>query len=285
MKRISLLLLIIICLTGCIKRDNMENIKIVTTNYPNYFLIKKIYGNYSKIESIYPNGVNIDEYNLTNKQIKDYSSSDLFIFSGISNDKNYLNKMRDNNKDLKIIDSTLSMEYTNDISELWLDPSNLLMMASNIKKGLREYIDSYYLNNKIKSNYEKLKVKLSNLDAKYKDAIANSNYKTIVTSNKLFKYLEKYGLTVYVLDETDSNIDITTNEVKNLIKKGQIKNIYIKNNEQPNNTINALVNNYSVTTISWHTLDILSEEDANENNDYYTLMNKNLDSLKDELYK
>ena len=62
-----------------------------------------------------------------------------------------------NNKNLKILDTTLSMEYTNGIEELWLDPSNFLMMAQNIKKGFKEYISNYYLNNDINQNYEKLK--------------------------------------------------------------------------------------------------------------------------------
>lgn len=285
MKKISLFLLLVLCLTGCIKRDNMENITIYTTNYPSYYITKKLYGKFSKVKSIYPNGINIDEYNLTNKQIKDYSSSDLFIFNGLSKEKDYVSKMRNYNKELKIIDNTLSMEYTYNISELWLNPSNLLMMASNIKKGLNEYIDSYYLNNKIKENYEQLKVDVSNLDAKIQDNVNNSDYKIIVTSDKMFKYLEKYGLTVYVLDENDSNIDITVSEVKNLIKKGQIKYIFIKNNEEINNTIKSLTLNSSVTTLQWHTLENLSEEEANENNDYFTLMNQNLDSLKNELFK
>ncbi|MBR2840561.1 MAG: zinc ABC transporter substrate-binding protein [Bacilli bacterium] len=285
MKKISFLLILIICLTGCIKMDTMENINVYTTNYSTFYITKRLYGKYSKVKSIYPNGVNIDEYNLTDKQIKDYSSSDLFIFNGLSNEKKYISKMRDYNKDLRIIDTTLSMEYVNDISELWLNPSNFLMMASNIKKGLNEYIDSYYLNNKIKENFENLKVEISSLDAKYQDAVKGSSYKAIITSNKVFKYLEKYGLTVYVLDENDSNFDITLAEVKGLIKKGLIKYVYVKNNEEVNSSIKSLMDTYNITSLSWYTLENLSEEEVNDNEDYFTLMNKNLDSLKNELYK
>ena len=285
MKKISFLLILIICLTGCIKMDNMENINVYTTNYSTFYITKRLYGKYSKVKSIYPSGVNIGEYNLTDKQLRDYSSSDLFIFNGLSNEKKYISKMRDYNKDLRIIDTTLSMEYVNDISELWLNPSNFLMMASNIKKGLNEYIDSYYLNNKIKENYEKLKVELSSLDAKYQDAVKNSSYKAIITSDKVFKYLEKYGLSVYVLDENDSNFDITLTEVKGLIKKGLIKYVYIKNNEEINNSIKSLMDTYNITSLSWYTLENLSEEEINDNEDYFTLMNKNLDALKNELYK
>lgn len=285
MKKIYLIFILVFCLTGCIKRDNMENITIYTTNYPNYYITKRLYGGFSKVNSIYPNGVNNEQYSLTEKQIKDYSSADLFIFNGLSKEKDYVTKMRKYNNELKIIDTTLSMEYVNDISELWLNPSNLLMMTSNIKKGLNEYIDSYYLNNKIKTNYENLKVDLSNLDAKYQETVDNSKYKIIVTSDKMFKYLEKYGLTVYVLDENDSNIAITLSEVKNDIKKSLVKYIYVKNDEDINNTIKNLTANTGVTTLTLHTLENLSEDEVNENEDYFTLMNKNLEALKNELYK
>ena len=288
MKKIfSVFILTILCfsITGCLKRDNMESITIYTTNYPSYYITKKLYGKFSKVKSIYPNGVNINDYNLTGKQLKDYSNADLFIFNGLSEEKNYVDKMRKNNKDLKIIDTTLYMEYTYDMNELWLDPSNLLMMAQNIKSGFNEYIDSYYLNSNINSNYEELKIEISNLDAKLKDIILNSNNKVIVTSSKMFKYLEKYGLTVYILDENDSNIEITTNEVKKLIKNGSIKYIFIKNNEEENQTIKNLVSSTGVTVQKWHTLSNITDIESSDNLDYFKIMNNNLELLKNELYK
>lgn len=280
---LSTILLLALVMTGCLKRDNMEDIKINTTSYPITYITKRLYGKFSNIESIYPVGSNTDEYNLTDKQISDYSNADLFIFNGLGKEKNYVSKMRKNNRSLKIIDSTLYMEYTEDMNELWLDPSNLLMMAQNIKKGLTEYIDSYYLNSKINSNYEKLKIETSELDAEIKDTISNANSDIIVTSDKMFKYLEKYGLKVYVLDENDSNIQIVTNEVTKLLKEGKIKYIFVKNEE--NNTIKNLVTNQNAIVKKWNTLDNISEIQQTEKKDYFSLMKENIDMLKDELYK
>ena len=280
---LSIILILTFMITGCLKRDNMEDIKINTTSYPITYITKRLYGKFSNIESIYPVGSNIDEYNLTDKQINDYSNADLFIFNGLGKEKNYVSKMRKNNKELKIIDSTLYMEYTEDINELWLDPSNLLMMAQNIKKGLNEYIDSYYLNSKINSNYEKLKIEASQLDAEIKDTISSANNNIIVTSDKMFKYLEKYGLTVYVLDENDSNIQIITNEVSRLLREERVKYIFVKSEE--NNTIKYLVENQNAIVKKWNTLDNISETQQIEKKDYFSLMRENLNMLKDELYK
>lgn len=279
-----LLLFITLTLTGCLKRDSMEDITIYTTNYPSYYIVNRLYGKFSEVKSIYPNGSNINDYTLTSKQIKDYSKADLFVFNGLSKEKKYVTKMRKENQSLKIIDTTLYMEYTKDMSELWLDPSNFLMMAQNVKTGLKEYIDSYYLNSKINSNYEKLKIEASNLDAKIKDIVSNADNKVIVTSNNLFKYLEKYGLTVYVLNEEDSNINITLNEVRKLIQNGSIKYIFIKNDEEENSIIKNLVNSNKITVQKWHTLSNISEIEESENQDYFSIMNNNLELLKNELY-
>ena len=288
MKKISsilILLCLVMSLAGCIKRDSMEDITIYTTNYPTEYITKRLYGEYSTIKSIYPDGININNYKLTDKQIQDYSNSDLFIFNGLSNEKNYVDKMRKDNKDLKIIDTTLSMEYTNAPEELWLDPSNFLMMAQNIKTGFGEYIDSYYLNNKIEENYEELKIEASNLDAKIKEVISNGNSKTIVASSNLFKYLEKYGLTVYSLDEDNSDVNAVFRNVKGMINNGEIKYIYIIANEEVNNTVQKLIDDTGVQTQDWNTLSNLTEVQRTENEDYFTIMNSNLELLKNELYK
>lgn len=283
--RILFLFIFVFCLTGCLKHDNMEDITIYTTNYPSEYITQRLYGEFSDIKSIYPNGINIESYKLTNKQIEDYSNADLFIFNGLSNEKKYVEKMRKNNKNLKIIDTTLSMEYTNGIEELWLDPSNFLMMAQNIKTGFGEYIDSYYLNNKIEDNYEELKIEASNLDAKIKDVISNGNNKIIVTSNNLFKYLEKYGLTVYSLDEKNHDVNAIYRQAVNLINNGTIKYIFTIANENNNSTVQKLIDNTTVEVQEWNNLSNLTETQILEKENYFTIMNSNLELLKNELYK
>lgn len=277
-------ILIMIGTTGCIKRDSMENIKIYTTAYPIEYITDRLYGDHSDVYSIYPDGINIDDYNLTSKQIKDFSDSDLFIFNGLTSDKDLVTKLRKHNKNLKIIDSSLSMEYANSYEELWLDPSNFLMLAQNIKSGFEEYINNYYLNNSINENYEKLKIEASNLDAKIKQVVSTSNNKVIVASSDLFKYLEKYDLTVYSLEENDNLTNKTINEVKGLIENGKIDYIFIKSNEELNSTIKDLTEGTNIKTLEWHTLANITEIERSENSDYFSIMNENIELLKDELY-
>ena len=131
----------VLTLVGCFKRDNLEGIDIYTTVYPIEYITRRLYQENSNIYSIYPDGIIVDNYTLTDKQIKDYSKSSLFIFNALSPEKDYVIPMFNYNKKIKIIDSSLTMTYDYDIEELWLNPSNFLMMTQNIRMGFKNYIN------------------------------------------------------------------------------------------------------------------------------------------------
>lgn len=287
MKKLITLLLITtsILTSGCLKRDNLENIEIYTTSYPIEYITNRLYGEHSTVKSIYPDGVIIDSYELTDKQIKDYSNSSLFIFNGLAPEKKYVAPMFEHNKKIKIIDTTLSMDYENYIEELWLNPSNFLMLAQNIKIGFNEYINNHYLKNDIDEKYEELKVEVSNLDAKIKLMVESSTNKTIVVSDDLFKFLEdKYGLTVISLEENDNLTDKTKADVINLINSGKISYIFTTQNKEINNTVNEIKEQTNVELVELKTVTNLTEEERKNKDDYFTLMNYNLELLKQELY-
>lgn len=287
MKKFLLLLfclIITVTITGCFKRDDLEDISIYTTVYPIEYITEKLYGEHSKIYSIYPAGVNPSGYKLTDKQIKDYSKAKLFIFNGLSEEKKYVEKLFKYNKKLKIIDTTSSMEITYEEAEVWLDPSNFLMLAGNIKNGFNEYISNHYLKNEIEEKYQSLKIEISNLDAEISSMYENSSKKTIVVSNDLFKFLEKYGFTVLSLEENENLTDKLLSDVRTLITDGQIHYIFMKENEDVSKTIEALQKEFNVELLKLNTLSNLSEKEKNNNEDYVSIMNKNLELLKQELY-
>lgn len=286
-KIITLLLTTVILLTtnGCLKRDNLEDIDIYTTSYPIEYITNRLYGNHSIVKSIYPDGIIINQYQLTDKQIKDYSEASLFVFNGLDKEKEYVAPMFEHNKKIKIIDTTLSMDFENDIEELWLNPSNFLMLAQNIKIGLNEYINNHYLKSDIEENYEELKVEVSNLDAKIKLMVESSTNKTIVVSDDLFKFLEdKYGLTVISLEENDNLTDKIKADVVNLINSGEISYIFTTQNKDINDTVKEIQAATNVELAELKTISNLTEEERKNKDDYFTLMNYNIELLKQELY-
>jgi len=287
MKKIIIVLILLLGVTGCklFKKDSMENISIITTNYALEYVINHLYGENSLITSIYPDGVDIDNYKFTEKQIKDYSKKDMFVYMGITNDSDQAVTFLNNNNEIKIIDATFGMEikYTND--ELWLNPSNLLMISQNIKNGLGEYITSTYLLKDIDTLYQELKVSLSNLDAEYKTSIENANHNTIVVNDDAMLYLEKYGVNVISLDLDNPSYEKNLALFKSYLKNETIKYLYVYENKEINEDIKKIIDDNKVETLNIKNLKNITDEERELDKNYVTLMYENLEELKKELYK
>ena len=114
----------------------------------------------------------------------------------------------------------------------------------------------------------------------------NATYKTIVVSNDTLKFLEKYGFTVYSLDDRNSApTEKTINDVKNLIENGQVSTIFILQYDSINSTIQGIIDETGISTTEFKRLDSITDEERDNKEDYVTLMNDNIDLLKNTLYQ
>ncbi len=286
MKRIKLLLIPILLLTGCtiFKRDNMENINIITSIYPLEYSINYLNGESSIINSIYPDDINTDEYELTDKQLKDNSTKDLFIYMGLTKDSDIAVELINRNKNLKLIDATFGMEYKQDVSELWLNPSNLLMILQNIKNGLDEYIDNAYLKIEINDRYKELKLELSELDASLKTTIENANRKTIYANSKSALFLEKYGLTVIVVDEKHEQYEKNLALLKEAIENKNVTYFYRFEDTILPKGVKELVEGGKIKELEFRNLKNITDEERKNKENYVDITEKNIENLKKELY-
>lgn len=283
----SILFILLFSLTGCInfKKNDLENITIYTTSYPIEYITTTLYGEHSNIKSIYPDGTDIKKYELNEKQIKDYSKGNMYIFNGLSKEETYVSKFFKNNKNLMIIDASQSIEYSYSDNELWLDPSNFLMLSRNIKNGLIEYINSKVVITEIENKYNDLKLKISKIDANLRTIYENATHKTIVVDNNTLKYLEKYGFTVISLESIDGKVsEKNLNDAKTLINNGTVKYIFTLNNTEVNDTVTELVKTTKVELLEINSLSNLSDKQRSEMEDYFSLLNENIEMLKKELY-
>lgn len=289
-KIICLIVFITLFTTGC-KKDSMDDITIYTTTYPIEYITNELYGENSNVYSIYPNEV----IELSDKLINDYSSANMFVYNGLSNEKNYTVKMLNNNKNLMPVDATMGMENENGIEELWLNPSNFLMLCLNIKNGMKEYIDNTVLRKQIDTNYEKLKLDISELDAEIKLLIENADDTHILVSNNAFKFLEKkYNdpnntkvkkINVYSVANDNNLNDETIAEIKKQINNKTISNIIMFPNDVLTDEVESLLKENNINKLYFDPLTTLSVDNKNSGKDYVTVMKENLDVLKIELYK
>lgn len=282
---IALSLIITTCLTGCLKKDKMEDINIIATIYPIEYVTNRLYGDYSKIESIYPRGAVAKTYKITKKQLKDYSEYDLFIYNGESSEREYATKMLNNNKHLKIIDAAYGVDTIYSNSDVWLNPSNILMLGQNIKTELNSYISDPYLAKELEDKYTLLKVDITELETEMKKTNDNSVNNTIVVADESLNFLKKYGFNIINLTNNGKNKESNIEKAKSLMYSKDIDYIFVMEHSKNLDIVKTLTSNYSIETLTFRTIETITEEDVENNDDYLSIMHSNIDLLKQETYK
>ncbi len=268
--------------TGCFDFNNLEDATIYTTVYPIQYLAQVLYNDYSTSSMIYPNGALVDEYELTDKQINNYSKGTLFVYNGTTNEKQIAKSLINANNKLKIIDVAYGLKYNYGVEELWLSPSNFLMLATNFKDNLENLVDSKYVNEAIDSKYHKLEETLSIMDAdirKIASKAKENNKNTIVATTKVFKFLENYGFNVICLEDYEEN-SANLNTLKNSFSSGNYKYLLKENIEEENKTIKELKVQNNATIIDVNMMNTLTDNEVSKNADYLTIMNEFINNLK-----
>lgn len=286
MKRIKMLLILVLTLnlvTGCFKRDTMDDISIYTTSYPIYYLMEAIYGYNSEVDSIYPNGVNIDTYKLTKKKIEEYSKTDLFVYNGLGNEKNIAASFTNKNKDIKLIDVSKGIVLNEDENELWYSPSNYLMLAENIKDSLLTYVSSTIVKQEIINNYDTIKLTISEYDADLKTIADNASNKRIITGNKMFKFLEKYGFEVIVISSDEPNNTRNYNKAKRYIEDKSNSYVFVLSSDEEDENVKAY-EALGAEKITIDSMSNLTDEQVSDNTDYESLMDVLLEAIKMEVF-
>lgn len=281
-RSLVVLFITLILLTGCFKRDNMDDISIAVTKYPIEYLVKNIYGFNSTVSSVYPVGSDVDTYTLSKKQIRKYSTNDIFVYNGLTDEKKIAASLLNYNSGIKIIDVAKGLNDTYEEEELWLSPSNYLMLAQNIKDSLLSYTNSTILKQEINDAYEELKLNISMLDANIKVIAENASNKTIIVGNDLFKFLEKYGYNVLSIDES-KNKKSDYQEAKNLVSNKSNSYVFVLEKSVNDENV-AKLKNAGASIVSIKSLKSLNQDEINDGYDYLQYMNTFIDDLKSEVY-
>lgn len=278
MKKINVLILILGLLfitSGCsIKQDELEGAKIYTTVYPINYLVKILYGEKADITSIYPSDCDLNTYKLTRKQIRNYANGDIFIYNGLTKEKEIAKDLINENADLLIMDAANDLKLNNDVTELWLSPNNYLMLAKNIKEGLCEKITNKFTIEDIENKYKDFEERISLMDASLHSLGKKANEdgtNIIVVANSTFKFLETYGFEVIALDEQMKDTRIAS--IKNNFENGKYKYILSLDSDTETDLIKELMDNYKAEKIVINSLTLST-------NDYFDEMNSFIENLK-----
>lgn len=285
MKKLLIIFLSLFLLTGCLGDKDELDIKTYATLYPIEFATKYMYSDFSNISNIYPSGVDINTYELTDKQKDIFSNGDIFIYAGVTNEVNLAVTFLNTNSNLRIIDATKGVSYSVGVEELWLDPSNYLMIARNIKTTLKDYEKNIYNQEKIEKLYNDLKIKISELDVDLTMMGKNASRHTILVTDDAFGYLTKYNINIVSLDPNNSNVTKSYNDARKLISSGDIKYVYTMKGKTITEDMENFISSNNLEKLEIDTMYTLTDEQRKNGVGYLDIMNENITKFKTELFR
>jgi zinc transport system substrate-binding protein len=162
----------------------------------------------------------------------------------------------------------------------WVSPKSALVMAENIKNSLvevdPEHKDGY------EQRFEALKEKLVKLDNDFTSELSKMPKKDIVVSHQAFGYLcRDYGLTQHAIMGLSPDAEPRAQDMVNLTKTVKEKEVqYIFFEELVSDKLaKTLANEAGVETLVLNPVEGLTKEQASAGENYFTLMEKNLQNL------
>lgn len=238
MKKIVSLFLTAVMMIGCLSAcssdtasdtpDN-DNIKIVTTIFPEYDWVMNILGENpadAEVTMLFDSGVDLHSYQPTADDIMKISTCDLFIYVGGESDEwvedilseavnkdmktiNLLDVLGDSVKEEEVVEGMEAEEEDEGDEEeeheeepeydehVWLSLRNASVLCDRIAEAI-ESIDPEH-KTVYSDNVSAYKDKLSALDSEYETTVSEAGIKTLLFGDRFpFRYLvDDYGLDYY----------------------------------------------------------------------------------------
>ncbi|SET35168.1 zinc transport system substrate-binding protein [Oceanobacillus limi] len=286
--------------------DKEQKLTIYTTIYPVQYALERIGGDTVSVETVLPPGVDVHTYEPTTKIMTDVAKSDAFIYLG-SGMEGFADSMADalSSHDLTLVElgrheALFHMENIATNNEdnpshhhdtdghnhgehdphVWLDPLRMIEISSLLRDTLTELNPSktnYYTN-----NFNLVKDDLIDLDESYTEALDNQTNKKILVSHAAYGYWEdRYGLEQLSIHGLSSSNEPSQKELTEIIDQAETYELdYIIFEQNSSNRISEIIQEHlQAKTLIIHNLSVLMEEDIAANEDYLSLMKKNLSVL------
>lgn len=315
----TLVLLLAACNADDTKKDTNESqqkedaLSVYTTVYPLQYFTEQIGGEFVDVSSIYPAGANEHSFEPTQKDMMALADADLFFYIGLGLEGFVENAQKTlANEDVKLVATAanvtedqlhISTGHTHAEHEehddhgheeehaheehdahVWLSPIISQQLALTIKDELVKALPEHEAT--FNSNYEQLVTDLAALHSDFEEMAATTTKKTFFVSHAAFGYIAgHYGFNQVPVAGLNSQSEPSQKEltaIVDLANKENIQYIFFEQNVSSKLT-EIIQKEVKAETLTLHNLSVLTKEDIQNNEDYFTLMRKNMDVLKQAL--
>ncbi|MGG3887730.1 metal ABC transporter substrate-binding protein [Metabacillus fastidiosus] len=310
---LTLILLLATALFGCgnnektnkndTKEGSKKQLTVYTTIFPLEDFTKKIGGDLVNVKSIYPPGADAHTFEPTSKTMVDIADGDAFIYTGVGIE-GFAEKAKESlkNENVKFVKAgegieLLSNEHEEHAHEeehdhdhgdtdphIWLDPVLSIQLAENIKNALTELDPDN--KKQFDNNYEALKANLEALDKQFKTVVEKAPKKEILVSHAAYGYWqERYGIEQISVLGLSPTQEPSQKQLQNIIETAKKHNIkYVLFESNVSSKISDIVKNeLHAEALTLHNLESISEKDVKNNEDYFSMMEKNIKTIEKAL--
>ncbi|MDN4493754.1 metal ABC transporter solute-binding protein, Zn/Mn family [Ureibacillus aquaedulcis] len=295
--------------------ENANKIDIYTTVYPLSYFAERIGGDYVNVSSIYPPGTNEHTFEPTQADMMSLADADLFFYIGLGLEgfvENAKNTLKNENVKLVATSDAISDEMLNASAEeehsdeghdhdheeegheghnhgdtdphIWLSPVLAQDLAGTIKDELVAALPEQ--EQLLNENYDQLMTELESLDQQFEQMASEAETKTFFVSHASFGYIaDRYGLDQIAIAGINSQSEPSQKELTKIVDQAEMLQVsYILFEQNVSSKLSSVIQNeVGADSLELHNLSVLTEEDIENGETYFTLMEKNIETLKQAL--
>jgi zinc transport system substrate-binding protein len=283
-----------------------DELSIYTTVFPLQYFTERIGGKHVYVNTIYPPGADEHTFEPSQKDMIKLADSDLFFYIGLGLE-GFVEKAKTSLKNENVllipVAEDLNLESAEEHTEheeeghedeehehgdfnphVWLDPIYSKEMAAVIKDSLVEKMPG---NKQVfEQNYQQLADELDQLNVDFEDTIKNAKHKDILVTHAAFSYWEhRYGLKEISISGLSTTNEPSQRELEDIISLADELGLhYILFEQNVQSKLAEIVQEeIGAKALPVHNLGILTKENIEDNETYFSLMKQNLNSLKTAL--
>lgn len=277
---------------------------VVTTFYPLYYLASQIGGDDASVVNLIPAGVEPHDWTPKSRDLQTAADAQLFIYNGAGLEgwvDDFLHGVVSGG-DLRTVEASSGIELIKGNPEeaderegdhaheldvdphTWVSPKSMLKMAANIHEAFVAADSAHQA--QYDARYEDLRKRLEDLDRRYAEGLSDLPRHDIVVSHQAFAYLcRDYGLKQVAIMGLSPDAEPRAQDLLNIarfVKDNGVKTIFFEELVS-DRLAKTLAEEANVGTDVLNPLEGLTPEQEKAGDDYFTLMDKNLQNLRKAL--
>ncbi|SDY35204.1 metal ABC transporter solute-binding protein, Zn/Mn family [Tindallia californiensis] len=288
------------------KTDTKEPIKVTVSFYPYYDFSKAIGGENITVKQMVPDGADPHSYEPSPRDLIELEGSDVFIFNGFDMEPwiaDVLELIK--GKDIVVVKASELIEgreydhdhdhdhshdhnHDHDHGEfdphIWTDPMNVIKIAEEIKEIFAQIDPDRH--HEYALNFKDFEAKLLNLNHEFESIMEEAHTNIILVSHSAFGYLaDRHGIKEIAVTGITPHAEPNPGrlaELTKLARENELKYIFFESLANPR-TAEVLAEEAGLKPLMLYNLEGLTADQKEAEEDYISLMEKNVEAIRKAL--